>query len=316
MTSAPSTLTTSGISLTDLEKSFGAVRAVRRRRPRHRARRDVAILGPNGAGKSTTIDMLLGLCPPDRGRVSLFGMTPADGRRRRRDRRDAANRLAHRPAHDPRARDADRVAVPAPASRRRRAGDHRSRRHRRPAHREALRRPDPTASASPSRSSPTPICSCSTSRPSRSTSRAATRSGRRCAASPAAARPWSSPRTTSKRPTRSPTASCSWPTAAIVADGSTTEIKARVGMKTIRATLPDAPLDRLRRAAPASRSAERHGETVDPHVPRLRRRAARAARASSPTRATSKCSAPTSKRRSSRSPATRTTDTIPQEAVR
>jgi ABC-2 type transport system ATP-binding protein len=38
----------------------------------------VAVLGPNGAGKSTTIDMLLGLTRPDHGDVSLFGATPAD----------------------------------------------------------------------------------------------------------------------------------------------------------------------------------------------------------------------------------------------
>jgi len=36
----------------------------------------VALLGPNGAGKSTTLDMLLGLTPPDGGRVALFGRTP------------------------------------------------------------------------------------------------------------------------------------------------------------------------------------------------------------------------------------------------
>ena len=36
----------------------------------------VALLGPNGAGKSTTIDMLLGLAPPDEGSVSLFGRAP------------------------------------------------------------------------------------------------------------------------------------------------------------------------------------------------------------------------------------------------
>jgi ABC-2 type transport system ATP-binding protein len=35
----------------------------------------VALLGPNGAGKSTSIDMLLGLTAPDRGRVSLLGRT-------------------------------------------------------------------------------------------------------------------------------------------------------------------------------------------------------------------------------------------------
>jgi ABC-2 type transport system ATP-binding protein len=38
----------------------------------------VALLGPNGAGKSTTIDMLLGLSRPDGGTVSLLGGSPAD----------------------------------------------------------------------------------------------------------------------------------------------------------------------------------------------------------------------------------------------
>jgi ABC-2 type transport system ATP-binding protein len=38
----------------------------------------VALLGPNGAGKSTTIDMLLGLTTPDAGSVSLFGHPPSE----------------------------------------------------------------------------------------------------------------------------------------------------------------------------------------------------------------------------------------------
>jgi ABC-2 type transport system ATP-binding protein len=38
----------------------------------------VALLGPNGAGKSTTIDMLLGLLPADAGEIALFGRTPQD----------------------------------------------------------------------------------------------------------------------------------------------------------------------------------------------------------------------------------------------
>jgi ABC-2 type transport system ATP-binding protein len=36
----------------------------------------VALLGPNGAGKSTTIDMVLGLTTPDAGTVSLLGEAP------------------------------------------------------------------------------------------------------------------------------------------------------------------------------------------------------------------------------------------------
>ena len=38
----------------------------------------VALLGPNGAGKTTTIDMLIGLTKPDAGTVSLFGRTPTE----------------------------------------------------------------------------------------------------------------------------------------------------------------------------------------------------------------------------------------------
>jgi ABC-2 type transport system ATP-binding protein len=38
----------------------------------------LALLGPNGAGKSTTIDMLLGLTRPDEGSLSLLGRAPRD----------------------------------------------------------------------------------------------------------------------------------------------------------------------------------------------------------------------------------------------
>ena len=38
----------------------------------------VALLGPNGAGKSTTLDMLLALCVPDSGSITIAGVSPAE----------------------------------------------------------------------------------------------------------------------------------------------------------------------------------------------------------------------------------------------
>jgi ABC-2 type transport system ATP-binding protein len=74
--------TDSTIRLEGLTKSFaspaGPVHAVRGIDVEIRAGETVALLGPNGAGKSTTIDMLLGLLPPDSGGVSIFGRTPGD----------------------------------------------------------------------------------------------------------------------------------------------------------------------------------------------------------------------------------------------
>jgi ABC-2 type transport system ATP-binding protein len=70
-----------GIHLTGLTKTFrtpqGPVHAVRGVDIEIAPGETVALLGPNGAGKSTTIDMLLGLLPPDAGTVSLFGQSPA-----------------------------------------------------------------------------------------------------------------------------------------------------------------------------------------------------------------------------------------------
>jgi ABC-2 type transport system ATP-binding protein len=71
-----------GVAVHGLTKSFrtpqGPVHAVRGIDLTIPAGQTVALLGPNGAGKSTTIDMLLGLTKPDAGTVSLFGKTPAD----------------------------------------------------------------------------------------------------------------------------------------------------------------------------------------------------------------------------------------------
>ncbi len=76
-----STLST-GIRLDGLVKTFrtpnGPVEAVKGVDIAIAPGETVALLGPNGAGKSTTIDMLLGLAEPDTGSVSLFGGPPRD----------------------------------------------------------------------------------------------------------------------------------------------------------------------------------------------------------------------------------------------
>ena len=76
------TTMSAGIELISLAKTFngpnGPVHAVRGVDITIAPGETVALLGPNGAGKSTTIDMLLGLLHPDAGTVSLFGMTPAE----------------------------------------------------------------------------------------------------------------------------------------------------------------------------------------------------------------------------------------------
>jgi ABC-2 type transport system ATP-binding protein len=68
------------IELTALEKTFstpqGPVRAVRGIDVAIERGETVALLGPNGAGKSTTIDMLLGLLEPDAGTATIFGQSP------------------------------------------------------------------------------------------------------------------------------------------------------------------------------------------------------------------------------------------------
>jgi ABC-2 type transport system ATP-binding protein len=71
-----------GVELRGLEKTYktpgGPVQAVRGIDVTIPAGETVALLGPNGAGKSTTIDMLLGLIPPDAGTVRIFGTSPED----------------------------------------------------------------------------------------------------------------------------------------------------------------------------------------------------------------------------------------------
>jgi ABC-2 type transport system ATP-binding protein len=74
--------TSGGIHLHAVAKSYrgpqGPIRAVRGIDVSIAAGETTALLGPNGAGKSTTIDMLLGLSKPDGGTVSVFGRPPRE----------------------------------------------------------------------------------------------------------------------------------------------------------------------------------------------------------------------------------------------
>jgi ABC-2 type transport system ATP-binding protein len=82
VTAATDASVATGIELRGLVKSFrspaGIVQAVRGVDVSIAPGETLALLGPNGAGKSTTIDMLLGLTQPDTGSVSLFGQPPAE----------------------------------------------------------------------------------------------------------------------------------------------------------------------------------------------------------------------------------------------
>jgi ABC-2 type transport system ATP-binding protein len=67
-----------GLELVKVAKSYGSVRAVRGIDVAVAPGETVALLGPNGAGKTTTIDMALGLRRPDSGTVAVFGTSPAE----------------------------------------------------------------------------------------------------------------------------------------------------------------------------------------------------------------------------------------------
>jgi ABC-2 type transport system ATP-binding protein len=68
---------TQAVRLAGVTKNYGPVRAVDGIDLTIGRGETVALLGPNGAGKSTTINMLLGLIPPDRGGIEVFGSAPA-----------------------------------------------------------------------------------------------------------------------------------------------------------------------------------------------------------------------------------------------
>ena len=62
----------------NVSKNYGSVRALRNVDFRVRAGEVVALLGPNGAGKTTAVKLLLGLIPPNTGKVRVFGGDPVN----------------------------------------------------------------------------------------------------------------------------------------------------------------------------------------------------------------------------------------------
>ena len=82
VTAITTTATATGVRLQGLTKSFhtpgGYVHAVRGVDIEIEPGETVALLGPNGAGKSTTIDLLLGLAVPDAGSVCVLGRPPRE----------------------------------------------------------------------------------------------------------------------------------------------------------------------------------------------------------------------------------------------
>jgi ABC-2 type transport system ATP-binding protein len=71
-------------SLEGVNKNYGPVRALRGVDFSVRAGEVVALLGPNGAGKTTAVKLLLGLMPPNTGKVRVFGGDPTNPENRLR----------------------------------------------------------------------------------------------------------------------------------------------------------------------------------------------------------------------------------------
>jgi ABC-2 type transport system ATP-binding protein len=65
------------VRLRGVRKSFGPVEAVRGIDLTVAPGEVVAFLGPNGAGKTSTIDIILGLSRPSHGEVEVYGLEPA-----------------------------------------------------------------------------------------------------------------------------------------------------------------------------------------------------------------------------------------------
>jgi zinc transport system ATP-binding protein len=86
------------VAIRDLAVQFNGVSVLEDINLEIEAGKYVGILGPNGAGKSTLLKVILGLVPPSRGEVTVFGETVQQWRRRG----DVVGYLPQRPLGNPR----------------------------------------------------------------------------------------------------------------------------------------------------------------------------------------------------------------------
>jgi ABC-2 type transport system ATP-binding protein len=75
---------TLAVELENASKSFGSVQALRNVSLKVDAGEVVAFLGPNGAGKTTAISIMLGLRAPSSGNARIFGHNPREPKNRAR----------------------------------------------------------------------------------------------------------------------------------------------------------------------------------------------------------------------------------------
>lgn len=72
------------IELVQVSKHYGSLQAVDNLSLEVVTGEIVALLGPNGAGKTTTLSMMMGLCSPTQGRIEVFGQDPRSASARQR----------------------------------------------------------------------------------------------------------------------------------------------------------------------------------------------------------------------------------------
>ncbi len=68
------------VELTDVSVAFGETPALEDISLAIEENDFLGIIGPNGGGKTTLLKVILGLTPPTRGTVTVFGKTPREGR--------------------------------------------------------------------------------------------------------------------------------------------------------------------------------------------------------------------------------------------